>query len=106
MIPDEKELKEFVKEIPETPQGKLEAMNKLFFKEKDMNEAVKQMNLFFTDLVKNNPDFLEAIKNCKTEQEINETIKSFFENNPKMVEETLLSMIAVKRNKSEEKSSD
>ena len=99
MLPTEEEMIEFVKEIPPTPLGKLEAMNKLFFKEKDMAEAFRQMNLVFTDLIKNNPDYLEAIKNCQTEEEIKNAIGDFYKNNPKMVEETLLSMLAVKRDK-------
>ncbi len=96
------EMKEFVKEIPPTAKGKLAAMNKLFFKEKDMAEAFEQMNLFFKDLIGNNPDYLEAIKNCKTEEEIKNTIEDFYRKNPKMVEETLLSMLAVKRDKWEQ----
>ena len=99
MLPTEEEMIEFVKEIPPTPLGKLEAMNKLFFKEKDMAEAFRQMNLVFQDLIKNNPDYLEAIKNCRTEEEIKNAIGDFYKNNPKMVEETLLSMLAVKRDK-------
>lgn len=102
MLPTEEEMREFVKEIPPTAQGKLEAMNKFFFKEKNMEEAFKQANLFFRDLIGNNPDFLEAIKNCKTEEEIKNAIEKFYQNNPKMVEETLLSMLAVKRDKWEE----
>lgn len=103
MLPNEEEMKEFVKEIPNTPEGKLKAMNKLFFKEKNTEEALKQMNLFFTDLVKNNPDYLEMLKSCKTEEEIKNNTKEFFDRNPKMVEETLLSMLMVKRDKWEEK---
>lgn len=102
MLPTADEMKEFVKEIPSTALGKLEAMNKLFFKEKDLAEAFRQMNLVFTDLIKNNPDYLEAIKNCRTEEEIKKVIGDFYSNNPKMVEETLLSMLAVKRDKWEE----
>ena len=100
--PSLSEMLEFVKEIPPTPLGKLEAMNKLFFKEKDMAEAFRQMNLVFTDLIKNNPDYLEAIKNCRTEEEIKNATENFYKNNPKMVEETLLSMLAIKRDKWEE----
>lgn len=103
MLPTIEEMEEFVKEIPPTAAGKLEAMNKLFFKEKDMAEAFRQMNLVFTDLIKNNPDYLEAIKNCRTEEEIKNAIGDFYSKNPKMVEETLLSMLAVKRDKWEEK---
>ncbi|MDO8656713.1 MAG: hypothetical protein Q7K45_05740 [Nanoarchaeota archaeon] len=100
--PSLSEMLEFVKEIPPTAEGKLAAMNKLFFKEKDMAEAFRQMNLVFTDLIKNNPDYLEAIKNCRTEEEIKNAIGNFYKNNPKMVEETLLSMLAIKRDKWEE----
>lgn len=99
MLPDEDEMREFVKEIPPTAAGKLAAMNKLFFKEKDMAEAFQQMNLMFQDLIKNNPDYFEAIKNCRTEEEIKNAIGDFYKKNPKMVEETLLSMLAVKRDK-------
>jgi len=102
MLPTEDEMLEFVKEIPPTPLGKLEAMNKLFFKEKDMVKAFEQMNLMFTDLIKNNPDYLEAIKNCRTEEEIKNATENVYKNNPKMVEETLLSMLAIKRDKWEE----
>ena len=102
MLPSDEEMKEFVKEIPETPEGKLKAMNKLLFKEKDMGEAMKQMNLFLMDLIKNNPEYLEVLKKCKTEEEIKKASKDFFDKNPKMVEETILSMLAVKRNKWEQ----
>jgi len=102
MLPTEEEMKEFVKEIPPTAEGKLAAMNKLFFKEKDMAKAFEQMNLMLQDLIKNNPDYLEAIKNCRTEEDIKKAIGNFYKNNPKMVEETLLSMLAVKRDKWEE----
>ncbi len=102
MLPTEEEMREFVKEIPPTAQGKLEAMNKLFFKEKDMAEAFREAHLFFMDLIKNNPDYLEALKNCKTEEEIKQATEKFYKNNPKMTEETLLSMLAVKRDKWEE----
>ena len=102
MLPTEDEMLEFVKEIPPTPLGKLEAMSKLFFKEKDMVKAFEQMNLMFTDLIKNNPDYLEAIKNCRTEEEIKNATENVYKNNPKMVEETLLSMLAIKRDKWEE----
>ncbi len=103
MLPSKEEMEEFVKEIPETPEGKLKAMNKLFFKDENMEEALKQMQLFFMDLIKNNPDYLEAIKTCTSEEAINKTTKEFFEKNPKMIEEILLSMLAVKRDKWEEK---
>ena len=102
MLPTEEEMREFVKEIPPTAAGKLAAMNKLFCKEKDMAEAFRQVNLFFQDLVKNNPDYLKALNNCKTEEEIKQTTENFYKNNPKMTEETLLSMLAVKRDKWEE----
>src|SRR3989344_3557939 len=102
MLPDEEEMKEFVKEIPPTASGKLAAMNKLFFKEKDTEESFKQMSLFFEDLIKNNPDYFEAIKNCRTEEEIKFAIGEYFRKNPKMVEETMLSLLAVKRNKWED----
>lgn len=102
MLPTEEEMIEFVKEIPPTPFGKLEAMNKLFLKEKDAAEAFRQMNLVFQDLTKNNPDYLEAIKHCRTEEEIKNAVEQFYKNNPKMMEETLLSMLAVKRDRWEE----
>src|SRR3989338_7927194 len=101
-LPTEEELREFVKEIPPTAAGKLEAMNKLFFREKNMAEAFEQMNLFFRDLIANNPDYGEAIKNCKTEEEIKNATENFYKNNPQMVEETLLSMLMVKRDQWEE----
>lgn len=100
--PSLSELREFVKEIPPTAAGKLAAMNKLFFKEKDMGEAMRQMDLFFKDLIGNNPDYLDALKNCRTEEEIKNATRDFYANNPKMVEETLLSMLTVKRDKWEE----
>src|SRR3989344_4797667 len=99
MLPDEEEMKEFAKEIPKTPLGKLEAMNKLFFKEKNPEEVFKRMTLFFSDLIKNNPDYLEAMKECKTEEEIKQKSADFFKANPKIVNEVMLSMLAVKRNK-------
>ncbi len=102
MLPTEDEMREFVKEIPPTAKGKLEAMNKLFFKENSMEEAFRQAGLFFRDLLGNNPDLFEAIKNCKTEEEIKNAIGDLYKNNPKMVQETLLSMLAVKRDKWEE----
>ena len=97
MLPDEQEIREFVKEIPPTVAGKLAAMNKLFFKEANMEEAFAQMNLFFKDLIGNNPDYFEALKDCKTEEEIKRASADFFTKNPKMVEETTLSLLAVKR---------
>ena len=36
MLPNIEEMEEFVKEIPKTPEGKLEALNKFFLKEKKM----------------------------------------------------------------------
>ena len=54
-------MEEFVKEIPPTAKGKLEAMNNLFFKEKSVEEAFKQANLFFKDLISNNPDKFTCI---------------------------------------------
>lgn len=103
MLPSKEEMEEFVKEIPKTPLGKLEALNKFFLKEKNMEDAFKQMALFFQDLMGNNPDYFEAMKRCRTEEEIKQKSKEFFDNNPKMVEEVLLSMLAVKRDKWEEK---
>ncbi len=103
MLPSKEEMEEFVKEIPPTPLGKLEAMNRLFMKEKNLESAFKQMALFMKDLMGNNPDYFEAMKNCRTEEEIKQKSKEFFEKNPKMVEEVLLSMLAVKRDQWEEK---
>ncbi len=103
MLPDEEEMTEFVKEILPTSSGKLAAMNKLFFKEKSSEESFKQMGLFFEDLIKNNPHYFEAIKNCNTEEEIQFAIEEYFRKNPKMVEETMLSLLAVKRNQWEDK---
>jgi len=103
MLPDEEEMKEFVQEIPSTASGKLAAMNQIFFKEKDSEEAFKQMGLFFEDLIKSNPTYFEAIKNCKTEEEIKFAVEEFFKKNPTMIEETMLSLLATKRNRWEEK---
>lgn len=103
MLPSEEEMKEFVKEIPETTKGKLEAMNKLLFKEKTLEEAFRRLNLFFKDLMGNNPDYFAALKDCRSEEEIKQKTEEFFRNNPKMVEETLLSMLAAKRDQWEEK---
>ena len=105
MLPDEEEMKEFVKEIPPTAAGKLEAMNKLFFKEKNPEEAFKQMALFFQDLRGNNPEYFKALKNCRTEEEIKGASEKFFKTHPQMVDEVLLSMLAVKRDQWEEKES-
>ncbi len=99
MLPDEQEMREFVKEIPPTAQGKLAAMNKLFFKEAKMEEAFAQMDLFFKDLISNNPAYFEALQHCRTEEEIKLATADFFARNPQMVEETILSMLAVKRDK-------
>ncbi len=102
MLPTIEEMQEFVKEIPPTAEGKLKAMNKLFSKEKNMAKAFEQINLFFQDLIKNNPDYLDAIKNCRTEEEIKQATARFYAQNPRMAEETLLSMLAVKRDQWEE----
>ncbi|HLD72992.1 MAG TPA: hypothetical protein VJA23_05375 [Candidatus Nanoarchaeia archaeon] len=106
MLPNIEEMEEFVKEIPKTPEGKLEALNKFFLKEKKMEDAFKQMMLFFNDLVKNNPDYYQALKDCKTEEEIKQKTDEFFRNNPKMIEETILSMLMVKRDKWERNESE
>ncbi len=106
MLPNIEEMEEFVKEIPPTPEGKLKALNKFFLKEKKMEDAFKQMMLFFEDLVKNNPDYHQALKDCKTEEEIKQKTEEFFKNNPKMIEETLLSMMMVKRDKWEKKENE
>lgn len=106
MLPSEEEMKEFVKEVPKTAAGKLEAMNKLVFKEKSSEEAFKQMLLFFEDLMKNNPEYFEALKRCKTEEEIKNASEEFFKNNPAMTDEVMLSMLAVKRDKWEQKEKD
>ena|SRR3989338_9875550 len=102
MLPTIEEMQEFVKEIPPTAEGKLKAMNKLFSREKDPAKAFGQISLFFQDLIKNNPDYLEAIRNCRTEEEIKQATTKFYADNPKMAEETLLSMLAVKRDQWEE----
>ncbi len=103
MLPSKEEMEEFVKRIPKTAEGKLEAMNKLLFNEENPDQAFKQIALFFDDLIKNNPDYFEALKNCKTEKEIKNRSKEFFDNNPQMVDETLLSMLMVKRDNWEKK---
>jgi glutamyl/glutaminyl-tRNA synthetase len=103
MLPNKKEMEEFVKEIPKTAFGKLEAMNKTFLKDDNLDEAFSQMALFFKDLVGNNPEYFEVMKHCKTEEEIKQKSKEFFDNNPQMVDEVMLSMLAVKRDKWEKK---
>jgi len=97
-MPTEEELREFLK-IPKTPLGKLEAMNKCFLKEKNLEDAFNQMLVYMNDLIRNNPDYYEAMKNCKTEEEIKNASEEFFKNNPKMVEEVLLSLAAAERDK-------
>ncbi len=96
-------MEEFVKEIPETPEGKLKAMNKLLFNEESPEEALKQTIVFFKDLMGNCPEYFEALQGCKTEEEIKNKSKHFFENNPKIIDETILSMLAVKRDRWEER---
>lgn len=99
---DEKPTKEDIEEflrIPKTPLGKLEAMNKCFLGQKSNEDALNQMMAFMHDLVRNNPDYLEAIKDCQTEEEIKQKIGEFFAKNPKMVEEVQLSLLAARRNK-------
>src|SRR3989338_227494 len=103
MLPSKEEMEEFVKEIPETPEGKLKAMNKLLFKEENPEEAFRQMALFFQDLMGNCPEYFEALQGCKTEEEIRNKSKEFFENNSRIIDETILSMLAVKRNRWEKK---
>ncbi len=97
-MPTEEELREFLK-IPKTTLGKLNAMNKCFLKEDNLKDAFKQVVLFMEYLIRNNPDYVEALKNCKTEEEIKKKTGEFFKNNPKMLEEVELSLIAAKRDK-------
>ena len=97
-MPIEEELKEFLK-IPKTPLGKLRAMNKCFLKEDNLEDAFKRMMVFMDYLIKNNPDYFKALKDCKTEEEIKEKTGEFFRNNPKMLEEVELSLIAAERDK-------
>ena len=97
-MPTEEELKEFLK-IPKTPLGKLKAMNKCFLKEDNLGDAFKQMVLFMDYLIRNNPDYYESLKNCKTEEEIKNKTEEFFKNNPKMIEEVMDSLIAAERDK-------
>jgi len=102
-MPTREELEEFVKKIPKTPLGKLKAMNKVFLKEDNLEEAFKAMLEFTKDLMRNNPDYFEALKDCKTEEEIKKKSEEFIKNNPKMIEEVELSLITAKRNKQENK---
>jgi hypothetical protein len=95
-MPTEEELKEFLK-IPKTPLGKLEAMNSCFLKEDNLEEAFKQVLEFMDSLIRNNPDYLEALKDCRTEEEIKIKTEEFFKKNPKMIEEVELSLIAARR---------
>jgi len=97
-MPTEEELREFLK-IPKTSLGKLEAMNNCFLKEKNLQDAFKQMMVFMDYLIRNNPDYYEALKGCKTEEEIKNKTGEFFEKNPKMVEEVLQSLAAAERDK-------
>ena len=97
-MPTEEELREFLK-IPKTPLGKLEAMNKCFLKEKNIQDALKQMLVFMDYLIRSNPDYYEALKGCKTEEEIKNKTEEFFKKNPKMVEEVMLSLVAAERDK-------
>lgn len=106
MLPSIEEMQEFVKEIPPTPEGKIAAMNKFFLKEKDSLEAMHLLQSFMKDLLGNNPDYAKVLRNCKTEEEIKQATAKFFEDNPKMVEETLLSMLAVKRDQWEKKENE
>ncbi len=100
-MPTIKELIEFVSEIPKTPEGKLKAMNKVFLKEDNMEEAFKSMIEFTKDLMRSKPEYYEALKNCKTEEEIKQKSGEFFAKHPEMVEEVMLSMVAARRNKME-----
>lgn len=97
-MPTEEELREFLK-IPKTTLGKLEAMNKCFLKEDNLKDAFKQVLAFMDYLIKNNPDYFEALKHCKTEEEIKQKTGEFFKKNPKMIEEVELSLIAANRDK-------
>lgn len=101
-MPTEKELREFLK-IPKTPLGKLMAMNKCFLKEDNLKDALKQVLVFMDYMVRNNPDYFNALKDCKTEEEIKEKTGEFFKNNPKMIEEVELCLIAAERDKMFEK---
>lgn len=97
-MPTEEELREFLK-IPKTTLGKLNAINKCFLKEDNLKDAFKQVLIFMDYLIRNNPDYFEALKNCKTEEEIKKKTEEFFKNNPKMLEEVELSLIAAMRDK-------
>src|SRR3989338_1680391 len=99
IMPTLKKLKEFVSKMPETPQGKLEAMNKVFMKEDNMEEAFKTMLKFQEDLFRSKPEYFETLKNCKTEEEIKQKSGEFFAKYPEMIEEVLLSMIAARRDR-------
>ncbi|HIH43311.1 TPA: hypothetical protein HA246_06740 [Candidatus Woesearchaeota archaeon] len=98
-MPTIKELMEFVSKIPETPAGKLEAMNKVFMKEENMEEAFKTMLKFQEDLFRSKPEYFETLKNCKTEEEIKQKSGEFFANHPEMIEEVMLSMVAARRDR-------
>jgi hypothetical protein len=100
-MPTKKELEEFVDTIPDTPVGKLQAINNTFFKGKSLTETMELMNEFMLDLARNNPDYLDALKHCKTDEEINKATGDFFAKNPKMIEEVLLSLVAAERNEDE-----
>lgn len=100
-MPTIKDLKEFVKEIPPTPEGKLKALNTFILKEKNTEEAMLVMMEFTRDLMRNRPDYYEALKNCKTEEEIKKASEEFFKNNPDVVKDVLLSLAAAQRNKEE-----
>jgi len=84
-MPTKDELKEFLK-IPKTPFGKLEAINKCFLKEKNLDNAFKQVMVFMDYLIRSNPDYFDTLKNCKTEEEIKEKTGEFFKKNPKIIE--------------------
>ena len=94
----EEELREFLK-IPKTPLGKLEAINKCFLQETNLQDAFKQMMVFMDYLIRSNPDYYETLKGCRTEEEIKNKPEEFFKKNPKMVEEVLLSLTAAERDK-------
>ena len=103
MLPDPEEMKKFVQKIPPTAAGKLDAMNELVFKEKNPAQAFKQMALFFEDLMRSKPDYFEALKNCRTEEEIKAAAEAYFKAHPEMIEEVMMSILAVKRDRWEEK---
>jgi len=95
------EAKEFVRKIPKTPEGKLEALNKFILKEENMEEAFKTMIESMNDLFRERPDYFEALKDCKTEEEIKQKSGEFFEKNPDIVQDVMLSLMAGRRNKME-----